>query len=457
MFHEKGFTILEVVLAIFILTCGVVGAFALIQQTLSSIAVLQAKLTASYLTQEGIEIAKNIRDSNWLEQRVDSSVLWDDGLAEGNWQVDFKNQILPYDSQGYFLNIDSSGFYSYSLGSATVFKRKISFSEKTDLDGDGKPDKMKISVEVNWEERGRTHTVEAIDYLYNWYGSREEKPSSEVCHSGGVPQTCDGEDATLLDCNAGQEPCRRCLSGICTYYTSGQHGCAPNYACNIFGSCVSSCFADGDDCSSSGDCCSGSCYVDADGDRYAPSSGAKKCQAASQLSGTDCDDSNASKWQNLTCYRDADSDTYYSTAGSSICTGASCPVGYSGTQGNDCYDSNANANPGQASWFSSHRGDGSFDYNCDGLSTKAPWLDCVTSYSVTACTMTMPTTTGGPGFVTSVPACGATGAHRVCWNNNSVNCTGSGSGTQCGQTGCPTYYPMGSWSITEDTWQVQCH
>lgn len=166
---KRGFTILEVILAIFILTCGVAASFALVQQTLSLIAVSQAKLIASYLAQEGIEIAKNIRDSNWLEQRVDSNVLWDDGLAEGNWQIDFKNQILPYDSQGHFLNLDSSGFYSYSSGSATVFKRKISVSEKTDLNGDDKPDKMKILVEVNWKERGRTHTVQASEYIYNWY------------------------------------------------------------------------------------------------------------------------------------------------------------------------------------------------------------------------------------------------------------------------------------------------
>ena len=34
----------------------------------------------------------------------------------------------------------------------------------------------------------------------------------------------------------------------------------------------------------------------------------------------------------------------------------------------DCYDSNANARPGQTAWFTVHRGDGSFDYNCDGNS-----------------------------------------------------------------------------------------
>jgi hypothetical protein len=40
---------------------------------------------------------------------------------------------------------------------------------------------------------------------------------------------------------------------------------------------------------------------------------------------------------------------------------------------NDCYDSNANAKPGQTLSFSVHRGDNSFDYNCDGTATLMGW------------------------------------------------------------------------------------
>lgn len=36
----------------------------------------------------------------------------------------------------------------------------------------------------------------------------------------------------------------------------------------------------------------------------------------------------------------------------------------------DCYDNNQKAKPGAESYFGDHRGDGSFDYNCDGTSTR---------------------------------------------------------------------------------------
>jgi len=54
--------------------------------------------------------------------------------------------------------------------------------------------------------------------------------------------------------------------------------------------CQANCSANGTVCITGSECCSGFCYVDADGDRYAPASGIKKCQASVSL-GTDCNDS----------------------------------------------------------------------------------------------------------------------------------------------------------------------
>lgn len=155
-------------IAISVLTVAVGGSFALIQQTLVAASLNQSKLVASYLVQEGIEIARNIRDNNWLEQRT-PNVSWDEGLTicqpptnccEGDYKTDLSNRDC---NNLRYLNIDGSGFYSYFEGTPTNFKRKINITEIN-------THALEISVEVQWQERGRTHHVEAIDYLYNWYG-----------------------------------------------------------------------------------------------------------------------------------------------------------------------------------------------------------------------------------------------------------------------------------------------
>lgn len=65
----------------------------------------------------------------------------------------------------------------------------------------------------------------------------------------------------------------------------------------------------------------------------------------------------------MTWYRDADSDGF----GDPTAQVASCsaPAGYV-AGGEDCYDSSADAHPGQTKRFAAHRGDSSYDYDCDG-------------------------------------------------------------------------------------------
>lgn len=65
----------------------------------------------------------------------------------------------------------------------------------------------------------------------------------------------------------------------------------------------------------------------------------------------------------LVFYRDADADGFGDPAAS--VTACAKPAGYV-TDKTDCYDANKNAKPGQTGRFSVHRGDGSFDYDCDG-------------------------------------------------------------------------------------------
>lgn len=167
--RQKAFTLIEVVIALFLVIMGIASAFTLIQQVISFASISSSKLTAAYLCQEGIEIVRNIRDTNWLEGGTNP---WDEGLTgcSTGCIVDYNhsygpNQLDPnlpaYANQ--YLNIDDSGFYSYSAGTPTPFKRRITIGRL-----DSNANTLAVSVQVQWEERGRTHIVTARENLYNW-------------------------------------------------------------------------------------------------------------------------------------------------------------------------------------------------------------------------------------------------------------------------------------------------
>ncbi|MBI2573983.1 MAG: hypothetical protein HYV78_01140 [Candidatus Wildermuthbacteria bacterium] len=142
---------------------------------------------------------------------------------------------------------------------------------------------------------------------------------------------------------------------------------------------------DGYSTGASGSQCVGSTSVVSGRTYYKNTSNASSWLASASSLGTDCSDSDGALYQNLTGYPDADGDAYYSQSSQSVCSGGSLPAGYSASQGNDCYDANANAKPGQTSLFFTNRGDGSFDYDCNGSLTYAYTYTCEYGNNLYAC------------------------------------------------------------------------
>lgn len=162
---------MEMLAAIFVISMGAMGVFSLVSQALSYTNITSSRLVAIYLTQEGIEIVRNIRDNNFLEiNKGLEGVQWTDNLSpcDTGCEADYTDfSLVPIIGNPRPLRIDG-GFYNYNFGMATVFTRKIT-TVLIDSGGDGQPYKIEVSVEVTWQERGRTHKVNAQEELYRWY------------------------------------------------------------------------------------------------------------------------------------------------------------------------------------------------------------------------------------------------------------------------------------------------
>ncbi|MCX6723320.1 MAG: prepilin-type N-terminal cleavage/methylation domain-containing protein [Candidatus Staskawiczbacteria bacterium] len=195
----KGFTLIELIISIFILSIAIVGIFT----AFSIIVILTSdtvnQLTGTYLAQEGIEIVRNIRDTNWL--KMDANVgaatgtySWDDwltGCEVAGCEVDYtttgSGSTVVLHQTGDYLRINpittgGNGFYNYTTGTDTKFQRKIIITPIEDVDG--KDDHiMKVKVEVSWDKKATilfnsyipastcnpSNCITTEETLYNWY------------------------------------------------------------------------------------------------------------------------------------------------------------------------------------------------------------------------------------------------------------------------------------------------
>jgi hypothetical protein len=102
-----------------------------------------------------------------------------------------------------------------------------------------------------------------------------------------------------------------------------------------------------------------------------------------------------------TFFGDWDGDGY-GNDGTTDCECAAS-VSYPATRGGDCYDYNGFANPVSTAYYTTQRGDGSYDYNCDGSETRQ-------STAVAGqCSFFGSFCSASYGWKNSVPSCGATG------------------------------------------------
>lgn len=173
--NNKGFTLVETLVAIGILSIAILGTFTAVQSGLQDSGVSKDRITAFWLAQEGMEYIKNIRDENALHNLSGVSTNWLHGLSENNGDPCYFGKTCKIDSPlkqvtscgGGFgscpvLNEDSAtGLFGYNGGwPATYFKREIQFSQNS-------ADEILVTIRMSWTSRGTPYSFQVTESLFN--------------------------------------------------------------------------------------------------------------------------------------------------------------------------------------------------------------------------------------------------------------------------------------------------
>lgn len=154
-----GQVLVEALVAVSILTVGLLGILTLFARSLSLNRVISDNYTATYLAAEGIEVVKNLIDVNRIQGRA-----WNANFSDGDFEVEYSTSALPLSSnQDRFLRYDpSTHHYSYSGSTQTNFRRSVSIA----LVGS---EELKVNSTVDWTTRGGgSFTINLEDHFYNW-------------------------------------------------------------------------------------------------------------------------------------------------------------------------------------------------------------------------------------------------------------------------------------------------
>ncbi len=189
---NTGFTLIETMIAVFILTAALSGFFALIAGSLFSARYSRNEVTATYLAQEAIDAIRNDRDTIAFQNN--------DPVTGGGWDL-FENKYRqggcfePFNSKGGcyiepadvlsvpkicnvvssfgntncpILNYDETGsgndFYTYrTVGIPSNFKRQVLMSVNPK-----RPDEIDVKVTVEWQNGKLVRSRSLVISLLNW-------------------------------------------------------------------------------------------------------------------------------------------------------------------------------------------------------------------------------------------------------------------------------------------------
>ena len=196
---EKGFTLVEVLMALSIFSLALTGVITVAAQGGLNIRRAQFRLTANYLMSEGVEMMRSLRDNQVLYHTSLSSDIaashagWNDfrdavvsqctasvpcdidaediagaGTSSGAPTFPWFSNITPCNSGYCPLYYDNSSTYSAGYYNNLGYGVKTPYSRSVVVTSVS-PDEVQVTVTVRWVEGSSTQSISTSEDLFNWY------------------------------------------------------------------------------------------------------------------------------------------------------------------------------------------------------------------------------------------------------------------------------------------------
>lgn len=181
-FHE-GFTLIETLFAILIFSAALIALMTIAGRGISAAANAAQTTTASYLAQEGLEVGRNIRDTNYA-----ANGAWDAGLATcvGGCSVVYGSAadsptLSPCSGSCPLVKQDLQTAWYGDTGSDSQYRRTVtikSINPVTSGGGSGPSgptpaatadDEYLVTSQVTWTSKSIPRTVTLSTIVKNWH------------------------------------------------------------------------------------------------------------------------------------------------------------------------------------------------------------------------------------------------------------------------------------------------
>jgi len=160
---KAGFTLLEVIVAIFVVNVALLALLSLMSYTSINSRTSANRLIALNLAQEGIEIVRNYRDaaSNWTS--------WFSSAQTGDYRAKIAltspyNWILERNPATFQLRYNSAlGLYHHQENGdpLSIFSRRIRIEAVS-------ANQKKVIATVSWTNYGKNYSIVVENWLYKW-------------------------------------------------------------------------------------------------------------------------------------------------------------------------------------------------------------------------------------------------------------------------------------------------